>query len=631
MSEPIPPARQKLDDLPDSSGVYLYRDRKGRLLYVGKANSLRSRVRSYFQAAPGGGTPEAAKTGALVSEIWDLEYIVTRNPVEALILESNLVKEEQPRYNIRLRDDKNFPYLKLTTSERFPRLVLVRQARLDKNVYYGPYLPASSARRTIQMVARHFKVATCYEHLDGTRPRPCLLFQLNQCLGPCAGLVSDEDYGKAVADARLFLEGKTRDLLKVLKGKMAEAATDERYEAAAQHRDLIRTLEKMQERQTVASVGLEGQDYVAYVREGGLASVQVFQMREGQVRARRELSFEGGEPDPGLFLDAVLERYYGSTDDLPETIVLPHEPASKPVLEEWLRSRRGGRVQFLVPQRGPKKALLDTVGKNARISFEAMFRAPHTHGVEILEGLQEALGLEEPPHRIECFDISHIQGTDQVASLVVWEAGRPKRSDYRRFKIKTVEGNDDFASMAEVVGRRYARLLQEGKTLPDLVLIDGGKGQLSSALAVLERLGLGHMQVAALAKREEEIFLDGRAGPVRLPHDSPVLHLVQRIRDEAHRFAVTFHRQRRSKRTIGSALTEIEGVGPRRARLLLRRFGSVQGVREAPVEELARVVGAPIAQRIHQSLTTAAPAGADATPAGPEDGSTPPEGGGRVL
>jgi len=359
MSDPnIPPARQKLDDLPDSSGVYLYRDQKGRLLYVGKAKSLRNRVRSYFQAGKeDSGTPEAVKTGALVSEIWDLEVIVTRNPVEALILENNLVKEEQPRYNIRLRDDKNFPYLKLTTSERFPRLVLVRQARLDKNAYYGPYLPASTARRSIQLVARHFKVATCYEHLDGTRPRPCLLFQLNQCLGPCAGLVSDEDYTKAVADARLFLEGRTRDLLRVLKGKMAEAASDERYEAAAQHRDLIRTLERMQERQTISSVGLEGQDYVAYVREGGLASVQVFQMREGQVRARRELSFEGGEPDPGLFLDAVLERYYASTDDLPEAIVLPHDPTSKPVLEEWLRSRRGARVQFVVPQRGPKRAL----------------------------------------------------------------------------------------------------------------------------------------------------------------------------------------------------------------------------------------------------------------------------------
>jgi excinuclease ABC subunit C len=595
------PVEAKLADVPDTPGVYLYRDRRGRLLYVGKAKSLRNRVRQYFQA--GRDSPAQPLTATMVQEIWDLEVIVTRTEVEALLLENNLVKEEQPRYNIRLRDDKNFPYLKLSTAERFPRLVLVRRARLDDNAYFGPYLPASGARRSIQMVARHFKVATCYENLDGTRPRPCLLFQLNQCLGPCAGLVSDEDYAKAVADARLFLEGRTRDLLGILKQKMSEAAAEERYEAAAQHRDLIRTLERIQERQTISSAGLEEQDYVAFAREGTIASVQVFQMREGQVMGRRELSFEGIAVDDAQFLEAALERYYAAATDIPGTIVVPIEPGSKAVLEEWLGARRGRRVVFVVPQRGPKRALLDTVGKNARLSFEAMFRAPHTHGVEILEGLQEALGLDEPPHRIECFDISHIQGTDQVASLVVWEAGRPKRSDYRRFKIRTVEGNDDFASMAEVVGRRYARLLKEGRALPDLVLIDGGKGQLSSALAVLERLGLGHLRVASIAKREEEIFLDIRSGPVRLPRDSPVLHLVQRIRDEAHRFAITFHRKLRTKRTIGTALTDIEGVGPRRARLLLRRFGSVRGVREAPVEALAAVVGPAVAEKVRRGLS----------------------------
>jgi excinuclease ABC subunit C len=384
---------------------------------------------------------------------------------------------------------------------------------------------------------------------------------------------------------------------------MSVAAAEERSAAAAQHRDLIRTLERIQERQTISSAGLEEQDYVAFAREGTIASVQVFQMREGQVMGRRELSFEGIAVDDAQFLEAALERYYAAATDIPGTIVVPIEPGSKAVLEEWLGARRGRRVVFVVPQRGPKRALLDTVGKNARLSFEAMFRAPHTHGVEILEGLQEALGLDEPPHRIECFDISHIQGTDQVASLVVWEAGRPKRSDYRRFKIRTVEGNDDFASMAEVVGRRYARLLKEGRALPDLVLIDGGKGQLSSALAVLERLGLGHMRVASIAKREEEIFLDIRSGPVRLPRDSPVLHLVQRIRDEAHRFAITFHRKLRTKRTIGTALTDIEGVGPRRARLLLRRFGSVRGVREAPVEALAAVVGPAVAEKVRRGLS----------------------------
>jgi excinuclease ABC subunit C len=605
MPDMTTPARQKLDDLPDAPGVYLYREAGGRIIYVGKAKSLRSRVRSYFQP---GGAGQFPKTDALVAEIHDLEFIVTRTEVEALILENSLVKKEQPRWNIRLRDDKNFPYLKLTSTERFPRVVLVRRARLDGNAYFGPYLPASAARRSIQMVARHFKVATCYEHLDGTRPRPCLLYQLNQCLGPCAGLVSDADYARAVQDARLFLEGRTRDLVRNLKEQMAVAAREERFEAAAHHRDLIQTLERLQEKQGVSSVGLEEQDYVAFAREGEMASVQVFRMRDGLVQARRELSFEGIGIDDAAFLDACLERYYESADDVPGTIVVPLEPASRTLLEEWLAQKKGARVSFVVPQRGPRRHLLDTVAKNARLSFEAMFRAPHTHGVEILEGLQEALGLDEPPHRIECFDISHIQGTDQVASLVVWEAGRPRRSDYRRFRVRTVGGNDDFASMAEVVGRRYARLLQEGKTLPDLVLIDGGKGQLSSALAVLEGLGLGHLQVAAIAKREEVIFLDGRTGPVRLPRESPVLHLVQRIRDEAHRFAVTFHRKVRARRTIGTELTAIEGVGPRRARTLLRRFGSVQGVREAPADALNEAVGPRLAERIRLALGSLPPA-----------------------
>lgn len=596
---PDAPARRKLENLPDGPGVYLFRDRAGRVIYAGKALSLRSRVRSYFQEAGGG---QAPKTDALVAEIHDLESIVTKTEVEALILESNLVKTERPRFNIRLRDDKSFPYLKMTVAERFPRVVLVRRARLDGNAYFGPYLPASAARKSIHMVARHFKVATCYEHLDGSRPRPCLLYQLNQCLGPCAGLVSDEEYAQAAHDARLFLEGRNRDLLQRLREKMARASGEEHFELAAHYRDLIRGVEKSSERQAVASVGLEEQDYVAFAREGEVASVQVFQMREGQVRARREFAFEGVHEDDGAFMAATLARYYDQAGGVPAAILVPVEPAGREVLEEWLSGKAGSPVSISVPRRGPRRSFLETALKNARMSFEAMFHAPHTHGVELLEGLQEALGLDEPPHRIDCFDISHIQGSDQVASLVVWEAGRPKRSDFRRFRVKTVRGADDFAAMAEVVGRRYARLLKEGKALPDLVLIDGGTGQLGSAVRVLEGLGLGHLPVAAIAKREESIFLDGRAGPVRLPHDSPVLHLVQRIRDEAHRFAVTYHRKVRTRRTLASELTRIEGVGTQRARLLLRRFGSVQGVRAAEPEDLAGAVGRSLAERIRAYL-----------------------------
>ncbi len=603
MTGPVP-ARQKLDDLPDAPGVYLYRDRRGRTIYVGKAKSLKHRVRSYFQSSAG----QEAKTGALVAEIHDLEFIVTRTEVEALILENNVIKKERPRYNIRLRDDKNFPYLKMTTTERFPRVVLVRRARLDGNAYFGPYLPASAARRTIQMVARHFKVATCYEQLDGSRPRPCLLYQLNQCLAPCsAGLVGEEEYAQAAHDARLFLEGRTRDLLGRLREKMAGAAAVQSYEAAAHLRDLIRTLERRTDRQTIASVGLEEQDYVAFAREGAIASVQVFQMREGLVQSRRELSFEGIRDDDAEFLSSCLTRYYASIDAVPAVICVPLEPASARVLEAWLGERRGAKVTILVPQRGVRRQFLQTVERNARHSFEALFRAPHTHGVEILEGLQEALGLDEPPHRIECFDISHIQGADQVASLVVWEAGRPRRSAYRRFKVRTVEGSDDFAAMAEVVGRRYARLLREGKELPDLVMVDGGKGQLSSAVAVLESMGLGHLQVAALAKREEELFLDGRSGPIRIGHDSPVLHLVQRIRDEAHRFAVTYHRRVRSRRTVTTELTGIEGIGAQRSKRLLRRFGSVRGVRAASLEALSEAVGRRAAERIREHFAGGEP------------------------
>ena len=589
------PAHARLDDLPDCPGVYLYRNRDGKVIYVGKARSLKNRVRSYFQEGSGG---QAPKTDALLAEIHDLEFIVTRTEVEALILENNLVKKERPRFNIRLRDDKNFPYLKMTVTERFPRVVLVRRARLDGNAYFGPYLPASTARRTIHMVARHFKVATCYETLDGSRPRPCLLYQLNQCLGPCAGLVGDQEYAQAAQDARMFLEGRTRDLVRKLEEKMAAAATDEHFEAAAHYRDLVRTLRRAAERQSIASVGLEEQDFVAFFREGEIASVQVFQMREGQVQARREFAFEGIRGSDAEFMDECLTRYYSGNDSIPAVVMAPLEPASREAIEEWLTARRGGRVTLRMPRRGAASAFLDTARENARLAFEAMFRAPHTHGVEVLEALQEALGLDEPPHRIECFDISHIQGSDQVASLVVWEAGRPRRQDFRTFKVKTVEGSDDFAAMAEVVGRRYARQLREGRDLPDLVLIDGGKGQLSSAVRVLESLGLGHLQVAAIAKREEEIFIDRRTGPVRLPDDSPVLHLLQRIRDEAHRFAVTFHRKVRARRTVTTALTEIDGIGPRRARALLRRFGSVRGIRGAGLEAVAEVVGPELASRI---------------------------------
>ena len=601
MIHPIDPPLQatleeKLGELPDSPGVYLYRDRRGKVLYVGKAKSLRSRVRSYFQK----GAQHPPKTEALVAEVRDLELILTASEREALILENNLIKKERPRYNVLLRDDKNFPYLKMTVKDAFPRVVLVRRARLDRNLYFGPFLPASSARKSLRMVARFFRVAICHEKLDGSRPRPCLYFQLNQCTGPCAGLVPQEDYRKQVQEARLFLEGRNHDLLARLKERMREASAAEQFETAAHYRDLIRSVEGLSVRQRFASVGLEDQDYVAHYREGERLALEIFQMRHGAVASRREFTLEGIQETPEEVTTACLQQYYASVDEVPQEIYTAVEPSGKELLEDWLSTRKGSKVKLLSPRRGAKRAFLETVAENARLAFEQAFRGPATQGVVEAEALREALGLEDPPLRVEAFDISNTQGTDSVASMVVWEAGKMRPPQYRHFRIRTVQGADDFASLAEVVGRRYTRLLREGEELPDLVLIDGGKGQLQSAAAVLARLDLVTLQVASIAKREELLYLQGRQGEIALDPSSPALHLVQRIRDEAHRFAITYHRRLRSRRTLTTALTEVSGVGAARARQLLRKFGSVRGVASAPRADLEKEVGAVLAERIRR-------------------------------
>jgi len=594
---------EKLSSLPDTTGVYVYRDRRGRVIYVGKAKSLRSRVRSYFQK----GAQHPPKTEALVSEVRDLELILTGSEREALILENNLIKKERPRYNVLLRDDKNFPYLKMTAGDAFPRVVLVRRARLDRNLYFGPFLPASSARKALRMVARFFRVAICHEKLDGSRPRPCLYYQLNQCTGPCAGLVDKEEYRKQVQEARLFLEGRNRDLLGRLKERMGEASKSEQFETAAHYRDLIRAVEGLSMRQRFSSVGLEDQDYLAHYREGERSSLEVFQMRDGVVASRREFTLEGVQESAEELTAACLQQYYGSVSEVPEEIYTGVEPSQRELLEEWLSEKRGRRVKILSPSRGPKRAFLETVAENARLAFEQAFRGTASQGLDEAEALREALDLEEPPLRIEAFDISNTQGTDSVASMVVWEAGKMRPPQYRHFKVRTVQGADDFASLAEVVGRRYTRLLREGEELPDLVLIDGGKGQLRSAAEVLARLDLVTLQVASIAKREELLYLQGRKGEIELDSASAALHLVQRIRDEAHRFAVTYHRRLRSKRTLTTSLRNVPGVGAVKARRLLTKFGSVRGVLSATEEDLAREVGAATAARIRRQLDTAPP------------------------
>jgi len=586
--------RERLAALPDRPGVYLYRDAQGKLLYVGKAKSLRARVRSYFHAAAG----HAPRTAQLVTEVCDLETIVVDTEMEALILEANLIKAERPPFNVVLRDDKSFPYLKLSLEDDFPRVSLVRRARLDKNAYYGPFIPASVARRSLKLIPRFFQVATCGEVFDGKR-RPCLYYHLEQCLAPCAGKVTREDYAKAVGDAKLFLEGRDKDLAASLTGKMKDASETKEYEKAARFRDTLRTVEKLAVRQHILSAGLEDQDYLAHHAEGREAALQVFEMRGGKIQARREFLFESIDFEPGAFYAQVLVQLYGDAVPPPE-IFLPELPADHELVTAWLTGRRDAKVTLRVPERGTKKRLLAMVAKNAALAFEARFRARHSHGVAAADALAEALGLVEPPSRIECFDISNIQGSDPVASMVVWEAGAAKRSDYRSFNIRSVSGPDDFASMAEVVSRRYRRLIAEGRRLPDLVLIDGGPGQLGAAVRALAAEGLPTTPVVSLAKREEEIFLQGRGEPVRLDRASPALQLLQRIRDEAHRFAISRHRARRSRRTLTTSLLEVPGVGPVIARKLLRAFGSAAGVRQATEAELAAVAGPKAARAIVQ-------------------------------
>jgi excinuclease ABC subunit C len=594
--ETVPGVERELSEqlarLPRRPGVYRFVNRAGATIYVGKAKSLRGRVRSYFR-------PRAAHPPhieRMVSQVARLDVIVVDTEKEALLLEANLIKRERPRFNVVLRDDKNFPYVKVTLRDPYPRASLVRRARADGNLYVGPFLPASGARRTLKMLQRYFQVATCRELFDGKR-RPCLYYHLDQCLAPCAGKTDPQEYGRAVADARLFLDGRHKQLEETLEQRMAQASRGQDYERAIRYRDTLRTVRSLADRQRVTSAGLEDQDFFAHRAEGDQVALQLFQIREGKIQGRREFSMEGVGFEPDGFYATVLAQYYAEADPPPQ-IYLPVLPSHAELLGQWLAERRGSRVRLRVPQRGPKRKLMEMVAKNAALAFEARFRTAERPGVEMLADLAETLGLDEPPYRIECFDVSNTQGTDSVASMVVWEGGKPRKSAYRSFVIREVHGADDTASIAEAVTRRYRRRVAEDRRLPDLVLIDGGKGQLGAAVAALTRVGVPMLPVAAIAKREEEIFLEGRAEPIRLGEESRVLHLVQRIRDEAHRFAISRHRRRRAKRTLRTELTEIAGIGPVRARKLLAEFGSLKGVRAADAEALARCVGRRAAEAI---------------------------------
>ena len=600
--------KAQITRLPEQPGVYLYFNEAGETIYVGKARSLRDRVRSYLGAY--GMSP---RTDALLDEAVRLECIVTDSVVEALALENNLIKTRNPRYNILLRDDKNYPYLQLTTGEAFPRVLVARRVERDDHFYAGPFLPARFARRTMALTHRLFGIRSCNEVITGKRGRPCLEYDIGRCIAPCVETVcTKEAYQVAVADARLFLEGRTEELAATLRDRMVEAADAERYEHAAHLRDAMRTVETLTERhQKMASVDLGARDVFGLKLGPAGAVMQVFQVRRGRVVDRVELVTEAGMAPMGSesdVLTAALSQFYETTPAPPE-IVLPVDVEDADAQETWLSARAGRKVRLVVPRRGDKKSLLELASRNAAIAYDSRFNAETLGNYQALETLAALLRLPALPRRIDCFDISTIQGSDTVASMVVCEDGRMKKGEYRKFRIRahgpiapSTHGSerflDDFAAMKQVVERRYRRVLEDGGPFPDLIVIDGGKGQLEAAYEALESLGLANLMAIGLAKKEELIFQRGERDPIALASDAPALLLLQRIRDEAHRFAITFHRASRSKRTIVSELDGIPGLGPRRRRLLLQRFGSVSGVRRATREELESAVGAKVADAV---------------------------------
>ncbi|MBZ5505775.1 MAG: excinuclease ABC subunit UvrC [Acidobacteriia bacterium] len=657
---------QKIRTLPLQPGVYLYKNAEGEVIYVGKAKNLRARVRSYFQEGVGEAN---AKTGSLLREAVDVDYIVVANNKEALALENNLIKQKKPRFNILLRDDKTYPYIKLTLGERYPRVYVTRRLRKDGSNYYGPYFPGNLAYRIVDLIHRSFLVPSCKVDLTRYHLRPCLQYYIKRCLGPCVqDLTTPQAYQEAVHDVQLLLEGRQTDLAKSLRQRMEEAATNQEYERAARYRDMLSTVAQLQEKQRMAAAEGDDQDVFGYHYENDMLAVNVFHLRGGKILDRREffweelpevaiaptsaegfreptihldpLPAENSEPSaihhdespaalaanenspvrrseaslraevqvpgdleekralapvssfhPGEFFSALMKQVYIDQQYVPRDILSPVDFEDRAELEELLSEKRGSRVEILVPQRGEKRSLIDLAAQNAQQSFVQRFRVMKPQAKAVQEALQDALSLPDIPKRIECFDISHIQGAETVASMVVWEDGAMNKNAYRKFIVRTVTGVDDFASMREVITRRYKRLRDENKPFPSLVLVDGGLGQLHAAAQALEELGITNQPLAAIAKKEEIIFVFGQEDdPVVLDRHSPVLHLVQMVRDESHRFAVTFHRKRRQMRDRKSELLEIPGVGERTRQRLIQHFGSVRAVQQADAAALGAVL-----------------------------------------
>ncbi|WP_003540421.1 excinuclease ABC subunit UvrC [Desulfotomaculum nigrificans] len=595
----------KIKNIPARPGVYLYKDEEDRIIYVGKAVSLKNRVRSYFQSGD-----QSPKVKAMLKRAVDIEYIVTDSEVEALILENNLIKEHRPKYNVLLKDDKTYPYIKITLQEEFPRLVITRRVIKDGARYFGPFTNVGAVNETIRLLKKIFPLRTCKQRELAPRDRPCLNFHIKRCLGPCCNLVDRARYRDMVNEVVLFLEGRQEDLIKRLRLRMEEAAENLEFEKAAELRDQLLAIEKVVERQKVVSTDLVDQDVIAMARGFDEACLTVFFVRGGKLIGREPYFLEGTDNmERGEVMSSFIQRFYSQTEFVPAEILLSEDIEDKQLISTWLSGLRGSKVTIKVPQRGDKHKLVEMAAQNALLSLEQA-QLERQAGRDAIDGalaeLTAALGLERPPRRMECYDISNTQGTESVASMVVFEEGKPAKDQYRRFKIRTVEGPNDFASMKETLSRRLAKAREEqtlidagqlpaGRAkfsrLPDLIIIDGGKGQLSAAREAMLEQGFAHIPTFGLAKEEELLFAPGRPDPIRLPRESRGLQMLQRLRDEAHRFAVTYHRQLRKKRNLKSVLDEIEGIGPVRRRELYKAYKTLEAIKQASVEELARVPG----------------------------------------
>ena len=620
---PLPLVEQRLLATPESPGVYLMKDGRGVVLYVGKAAILRNRLKQYF------GSPANLpnKIQRMLGHLQDFEYIVTDSPAEALILENTLIKRYKPRYNARLKDDKTYPYLKIDLNEEFPRVYITRKVTKDGARYFGPFATSGTVRKTMDLVKRLFPYRSCTKSITGKDARPCLEYYINRCVAPCTGYATKEDYAKVISQVVMFMDGETGTVTRDLKQNMDQASEELQFERAAVLRDRIKAVEKVAEEQRIKvdSNPVSDMDVIALAQGNNEAWVEVFFIRNGKLIGRDHFFMQGTQDDTEeLVLGQFVKQFYQTAAlVVPPRIIIQHLPEDSETITEWLRQVRNGAVRLVCPQRGIHKQLIQTVADNARQGL-AQHRITWMGDTDVIQqataDLQEELSLPLPLHRMECYDISHIQGSNTVASMVVFEDGKPKTTHYRRFKMKTVDGVDDFASMREVLRRRFNRLAsaraieQHGEedrpsvdsfgVIPDLVLIDGGKGQLSAALEVLLEMGLDDIPLASLAKENEELFVPHTPEPIILPRDSHALYLVQRIRDEAHRFAITYHRNLRSKNSLKSPIDNVSGIGPKRKRMLMRRFGTLKGIKEAAVDDLASVPGMTrsLAIRLKQTI-----------------------------